>query len=100
MLDTSAWTLKGGLPFCLFGNTSDTSVIYEKAKFVCFIYMQPQIHICSMSRISVTDKTTTAAPPSSPEASKASAKETFDQIYLMEMKKLQFGTYQDLTFTG
>ena len=53
-----------------------------------------------MSRISVTDKTTTSAPPSSPEASKASAKETFDQIYLMEMKKLQFGRYQDLPFMG
>ena len=29
--------------------------------------------------------------PNSPEASKASAKDTFDQIYLAEMKKLQFG---------
>ena len=30
------------LPSCLFGNTNDTSVMREKAKFVCFIYMQPQ----------------------------------------------------------
>ena len=31
------------LPFCLFGHTKpDMSVIYEKAKFVSFIYMQPQ----------------------------------------------------------
>ena len=29
------------LPSCLFGNTRDTSVMHEKAKFVCFIYMQP-----------------------------------------------------------
>ena len=28
------------LPSCLFGNTRDTSVMHEKAKFVCFIYMQ------------------------------------------------------------
>ena len=27
---------------CLFGHTSDTSVMYEKAKCVCFIYMQLQ----------------------------------------------------------
>ena len=26
----------------IFEHTRDTSVIYEKAKFVCFIYMQPQ----------------------------------------------------------
>ena len=30
------------LPSYLFGNTRDTSVIHEKAKFVCFIYMKPQ----------------------------------------------------------
>ena len=30
------------LPFCLIGNTGDTSLMHEKAKFVCFIYMQPQ----------------------------------------------------------
>ena len=30
------------LPYRLFGNTRDTSVIHEKAKFVWFIYMQPQ----------------------------------------------------------
>ena len=30
------------LPSCLFGNTRDTSVMHEKAKCVCFIYMQPQ----------------------------------------------------------
>ena len=30
------------LPSCLFGNTRDTSVMYEKAKFVCFIYMPLQ----------------------------------------------------------
>ena len=30
------------LPSCLFGNTRDTSVMHEKAKFVCFINMQPQ----------------------------------------------------------
>ena len=27
---------------CLFGNIRDTSVMHEKAKFVCFNYMQPQ----------------------------------------------------------
>ena len=26
----------------LFENTRDTSIMHEKAKFVCFIYMQPQ----------------------------------------------------------
>ena len=26
----------------LFGNIRDTSVMHEKAKFVCFNYMQPQ----------------------------------------------------------
>ena len=30
------------LPSCLFGNTRDTSVMHEKAKFVCFDYTQPQ----------------------------------------------------------
>ena len=30
------------LPSCLFGNTRNTSVMHEKAKLVCFIYMQPQ----------------------------------------------------------
>ena len=30
------------LPSCLFGNTRGTSVMQEKAQFVCFIYMQPQ----------------------------------------------------------
>ena len=30
------------LPSCLFDNTRDKSVMHEKAKFVCFIYMQPQ----------------------------------------------------------
>ena len=30
------------LPSCLFGNTSDTSVMHEKVRFVCFNYMQPQ----------------------------------------------------------
>ena len=30
------------LPFGLFGNTRDMSVMHEKAKFVCFNYMQPQ----------------------------------------------------------
>ena len=30
------------LPSCLFGNTRDKSVMYEKAKLVCFYYMQPQ----------------------------------------------------------
>ena len=30
------------MPFCLFGHTGDTSVIYEKEKVVYFIYMQPQ----------------------------------------------------------
>ena len=30
------------LPSCLFGNTRDTSVVHEKAKFVSFIYMKPQ----------------------------------------------------------
>ena len=27
---------------CLFGNTRDTSVMHEKTKIVCFIYLQPQ----------------------------------------------------------
>ena len=38
------------MPICLFGNTRDTSVIYEKAKFIYFIYMQPRkmkFDICS-----------------------------------------------------
>ena len=30
------------LPSGLFGNTRDTSFMHEKAKFVCFNYMQPQ----------------------------------------------------------
>ena len=30
------------LPSGLFGNTKDTSVMHEKAKLVCFNYMQPQ----------------------------------------------------------
>ena len=30
------------LPSCLFGNTRDTSVMHEKTKIVCFIYMKPQ----------------------------------------------------------
>ena len=30
------------LPSCLLGNTRDMSVMHEKAKCVCFIYMQPQ----------------------------------------------------------
>ena len=30
------------LPFGLFGNTKDTSVMHEKAKFVCFNHMQLQ----------------------------------------------------------
>ena len=30
------------LPSGLFGNTKDTSVMHEKAIFVCFNYMQPQ----------------------------------------------------------
>ena len=30
------------LPSCLFGNTRNTSVMLERARFVCFIYMQPQ----------------------------------------------------------
>ena len=30
------------LPSGLFGNTRDTSVMHEKAKIVCFNYMQPQ----------------------------------------------------------
>ena len=30
------------LPSCLFDNTRDTSVMHEKAKFVCFHYMQQQ----------------------------------------------------------
>ena len=30
------------LPSCLFGDTRDTFVMNEKAKFVCFIYMQSQ----------------------------------------------------------
>ena len=30
------------LPSCLIGNTRDTSVMHEQAKFICFINMQPQ----------------------------------------------------------
>ena len=30
------------LSCCLFGHTRDTSVIYKKAKFVCFKYTQLQ----------------------------------------------------------
>ena len=30
------------LPSYLFGNTRGTSVMHENAKYVCFIYMQPQ----------------------------------------------------------
>ena len=30
------------LNYHLFGNTRDTSVMHEKAKFVCFNYMQQQ----------------------------------------------------------
>ena len=30
------------LPSCLFGDSRDTSVMHEKAKYVCFIYMQLQ----------------------------------------------------------
>ena len=30
------------LPSGLFGNTRNTSVMHEKANFVCFNYMQPQ----------------------------------------------------------
>ena len=30
------------LPSCLLGNTKNTSVMHEKATFVCFIYMQPR----------------------------------------------------------
>ena len=42
---------------CLFGNTRDTSFMHENAKFVLFIYMQPQkvkfisVHI-NMKRVS------------------------------------------------
>ena len=28
------------LPSCLFGNTRETSVMHEKAKYVCLNYMQ------------------------------------------------------------
>ena len=28
--------------FCLFGHTRDTSVTFEKAKFVCITYLQQQ----------------------------------------------------------
>ena len=34
--------LRFKLPSCVFGNTRDTSVMYKKAKLVCFIYMQQQ----------------------------------------------------------
>ena len=33
--------LRFELPSCVFINTRDTSVMQEKAKLVCFIYMQP-----------------------------------------------------------
>ena len=37
------------MPSCLFENTSDTSVMYEKTAFVCFIYTTAKIEfqICS-----------------------------------------------------
>ena len=41
------------LPFCLFGNTSDMSFIYEKAKFVCFIHIQPQKVKCISVQINM-----------------------------------------------
>ena len=49
------------LPFRLFGHTSDRSVTYEKAKCVCFIYMQPKkVEITSvqinMKQVSYTQK--------------------------------------------
>ena len=49
------------LPYCLFGNTRDTSVMHEKAMFVYFIYMQPQkvkfksVQI-NMKHVSYTDR--------------------------------------------
>ena len=48
------------LPSFLLCNTKDTSVMHEKAKFVCFINMQPQkakfkfVQI-NMKQISYTD---------------------------------------------
>ena len=30
------------LPFCLYDHTRDMSVVYEKVKCVCFIYIQSQ----------------------------------------------------------
>ena len=39
------------LPSCLFGNTRDTFVMHEKAKFVCLFYLyaiaKSEIQICS-----------------------------------------------------
>ena len=37
------------LPFCLFGHTRGTTIIYEKAKCVCFFFVTAlsEIHICS-----------------------------------------------------
>ena len=34
--------LRFKLPSCVFGNTRDMSVMHEKSKLVCFIYMQLQ----------------------------------------------------------
>ena len=41
------------LPFSLFGNTSDMSFINEKAKFVCFIHIQPQKVKCISVQINM-----------------------------------------------
>ena len=42
------------LQSCLFGNTRDTSVMHEKAKFVCFNYAtaKSEIQNCSNKHVS------------------------------------------------
>ena len=39
------------LPSCLFGDTRDTPIMHEKAKFVCFNYItaKSEIQICSIN---------------------------------------------------
>ena len=50
------------LAACLFGNTRDTSVMHEKVKCVCFVYIQmPKVKFkyvqIKMNQVSYTTKT-------------------------------------------
>ena len=51
------------LAACLFGNTRDTSVMHEKVKCVCFVYIQmPKVKFkyvqIKMNQVSYTTKNT------------------------------------------